>query len=134
MLGYASSTALIKISILFQYARIIDKSHRIFRIACFVMTGLVSIWGLFFFFGLLFSCSPPSTYWLVLNRTNCVLFASTNRTVQMATYVGQASTNMVLDITVFAMPLYLLKNQNASASLGQKNKLGLLGVFCLGAM
>ncbi|KAI0136766.1 hypothetical protein BJ170DRAFT_710803 [Xylariales sp. AK1849] len=112
--SYSMSTALIKMSLLFQYLRVFDRGRlRLFCIGLLAFTGL---WGLSFSILAWFPCNPISDYWSWKDGSQCWGFGSLTASQFYATYASHAVTNMVLDFIVLAIPARLYFRNNTSKS------------------
>jgi hypothetical protein len=79
------STALIKLSLLFQYLRAVD-SGRI-RIFCIALIVIISIWGFIYSFMAWFPCFPIRAYWdWTLTSAKCYAYG-----MMILTYTGERS-------------------------------------------
>ncbi len=122
-----SSTAFMKLSLLFQYLRIIKRSSFAWW-TCVILVGLVSVWGVAFSFMAWVPCFPVYKYWSfqlpVAGR--CYGFGnSTDRT----TFVIHTAINMVFDLTIFAIPITFFDRK-----LSFKARLGMLVLMFMGCL
>jgi len=123
------STALIKLSILFQFLRIFDKGTwaRRFSIVGIV---LVTIWGLTFLVISLFPCTVISDAWNLLNRdAKCWGYASQEPAMFTATLVSHNVMNTVFDLYITAIPFQLYFQPDVTL----KTRLGLMVLLLMGA-
>lgn len=58
---YNLSMSCTKFSILLQYLRIFPQ--RMFRIACYIIMGIVAVYACWTFFSAVFACWPLATFW-----------------------------------------------------------------------
>jgi hypothetical protein len=123
--GYNCATALIKMSLLFQYLRAFDCPTWTRRFTQ-VLLVLIGIWGLVFAFLAWFPCLPdPSTFWrLEANRKGCYGGGSPDPKVAVAAIYGHGGSNMGFDILVLALAFRLLLAREA-------NGVGLMGKVAL---
>ncbi|KAI1855262.1 hypothetical protein JX266_000127 [Neoarthrinium moseri] len=126
--SYNMSTALIKMSLLFQYLRIFDRGKT--RILCIALLCFIGLWGLAYSALAWFPCSPVSGYWDWLSGPQCWAFASLDGPEFYATYASHAVLNMVLDFIVLAtpMPLYF---RDTTSTATRRRLLMLLGAGTL---
>ncbi|KAK7737507.1 hypothetical protein SLS53_006580 [Cytospora paraplurivora] len=119
--AYVIESTLTKTSIMFLYLRIFPKP--VFRRVCFYMLGFLAVFCLVFVITLLTYCQPFSYVWSrwdARKEGTCI-----NMTAQ--TYVC-AALNIVLDVTIFLLPIpQLLKLETH-----WKAKAGVILVFMLG--
>ncbi|KAH8677630.1 hypothetical protein BX600DRAFT_506655 [Xylariales sp. PMI_506] len=104
--SYCMSTALIKLSLLFQYLRIFERGRM--RLVCICMLWITGVWGLLASILAWFNCNPVYGYWDWAAAKHCWGFASIQRFEFFATYAAHAATNMVLDFIVLSIPLPLI--------------------------
>ncbi|KAK2047988.1 hypothetical protein LZ31DRAFT_606766 [Colletotrichum somersetense] len=123
-----TSTSFIKVAILLQYLRTFERGtkSRALTIAILVITGL---WGAVYTFLAWVPCVPVAAYWDWTISTNARWgFASGNLDDLVWLYGVHATSNMVLDFIIFAIPLPLYLNNEAS----KKSRKSVLGLFTLG--
>jgi hypothetical protein len=97
------STALIKVSLLFQYLRIFDSGST--RIICIVVLVVTCLWGTAYTLLAWVPCRPIYSYWSWLESNECWAFASIDHSIFFATYASHAVINMVLDFVILAIPM-----------------------------
>ncbi|EDU49410.1 conserved hypothetical protein [Pyrenophora tritici-repentis Pt-1C-BFP] len=120
--AYAASTALIKLSILFQYLRLFTEaapsgSSTQYRLARRLTWGLIAIcavWGCTFFLLALFPCRPIEKNWNPLLDGKCIgwgtkdpdkFYVAIGRMIAMS--VNRAGTVPVLDMTYHTPIIYI---------------------------
>ena len=104
--AYVSSTALIKLSLLFQYLRLYVKGTPLYRMVI-VLLLIVSCWGLAFSFIAWVPCFPVDLFWnAILGQTNGTCYGFAN-TIDRTTYVMHTASNMLFDVLIFAIPMTL---------------------------
>ncbi|CAJ2508467.1 Uu.00g134930.m01.CDS01 [Anthostomella pinea] len=111
---------LVKVSIVLLYERIFHNS-RPFRYAAFAMTGLLAAWALSFSFANLFICFPVTALIEPFYGKKCVDRA--------AVFLSTLVTDLIFDVLILAMPIPLVLRLH----LPRKDRLGVLGMFLLGA-
>jgi hypothetical protein len=127
--SYTSSTALIKISLLFQYLRIFD-CGTFAHLFTQVMVVFVALWGLAYSFLSWLCCLPrPSAFWN-LTQKGCYAFASPVAAEAVKTIESHAAVNMVLDLVVLTIPFRLLFEKDVPS----KTKKGLMVLLFMGVM
>ncbi|KAF7185066.1 Satratoxin biosynthesis SC1 cluster protein 4 [Pseudocercospora fuligena] len=110
-----------KMSILLQYQRIFPQKR--FRIANWIMMGIVISYALWRFFSAIFACVPVQAYWdISITSKTCLPRA----TVSFAS----AGLNIAIDIAITILPLPLLNK----LELPKRQKRILMAVFCLGGV
>jgi hypothetical protein len=99
------STALIKVSLLFQYLRIFDKGNM--RLVCIFLLVFVGLWGTAYTLLAWFPCNPIWGYWTWATSNTCWAYGSIRPAEFYATYTSHAVLNMLLDFFVLAIPVPL---------------------------
>jgi hypothetical protein len=147
---YITSAVFIKISLLLQYLRICKSSHQThltniadlvfpfsvkagaMRTICRYLLGFTILWGCAFLFVGWFGCLPPAGFWDTTLDTKCYGFGFGVDGVEgfIAAFKAHASTNMCLDVAIFAIPLVLFKRPD----LKIKTVLPMIGMFVCGAV
>ncbi|KAH9905258.1 hypothetical protein F4778DRAFT_698996 [Xylariomycetidae sp. FL2044] len=125
--SYVSSTALIKISLLFQYLRVFET--RKLRILCIVLLVTTALWGMAFSFLAWVPCIPLTSYFSFNSSANCYGFGSMRVNEFYHTYVAQGTTNTVLDALILAIPIPYYIKSNAP----RRTKIGCAALFAIGA-
>jgi hypothetical protein len=127
-LSYVSSTALIKVSLLFQYLRVFKEGTFTYRFSQFMLV-FIGLWGFTFTFMGWLPCFPrPSAFW---NQTGkgCYASFSTNSAVVIKTIEGHSGVNVIFDLIVVTIPFRLLFIDNAPV-----NKKGLGALLVMGLL
>ncbi|KAJ9156384.1 Integral membrane protein [Pleurostoma richardsiae] len=128
--AYPMSTALIKLALLFQYLRIFEDGTRL-RYITMVAIAITALWGVAFSFIAWVPCYPVEAYWNWSIEAKARWgFGSHDANVFAGTYISQVSTNVLLDLTVFAIPIPLYFRPGLSS----KSRIGLFGLIFLGAV
>ena len=115
------SLAFTKLSILFQYYRIIIYEKT--RLAIYVTMGLVICYGIATFFDSIFLCVPVDAFW-TSNRTHGVC---TNENI---VWYANSSVNIVLDVIIVILPMHAIK----SLAISRGRKIGVMFLFALGGL
>lgn len=115
---YNVATCVVKMSILLQYRRIFTGSV----MQKLTLAGLIfeGAWAITLSILLPLVCNPVSSFWDPKTPGKCLN--------QLAIWYVMASINLVSDFVIFSMPLPVIKN----LQLPKKQKIMLMGVFCLG--
>ncbi|KAI0204443.1 hypothetical protein F4808DRAFT_342750 [Astrocystis sublimbata] len=111
---------LVKASIVVLYESIFHQ-NRPFRICAYVMLGLLGGWAISFFFANLFICYPVTALIEPFYGKKCVDRA--------AVFLSTLVTDLIFDILILLMPIPVVLR----LQLRSKDKLGVLGMFLLGA-
>lgn len=130
---YPMSTTFIKLALLFQYLRCFDQNSLRLRRLTIIVIVIVSLWGSAFTFVAWFPCVPVRAFWDMTIPSNGAArwgYCSHHTTTYIATYVGHATSNMLLDLLVFALPMPLCLRPGVE----QRTRKALIGLFLLGAM
>ncbi|KAI2478470.1 hypothetical protein Ptr902_10083 [Pyrenophora tritici-repentis] len=134
--AYAASTALIKLSILFQYLRLFTEaapsgSSTQYRLARRLTWGLIAIcavWGCTFFLLALFPCKPIEKNWNPLLDGKCIGWGTKDPDKFYGMFLGHSVSNCILDVLVLLLPVPFL----TTLRIAGKSRAGLIGLFCLG--
>lgn len=94
---------------------------RPFRIAVYVMLGIVVAWTITYIFANLFTCFPVTTLIEPFYGNKCI-----NAVPMWLSVVG---SDLVVDVGILLMPVPMVMR----LQLPWKDKLGVLGMFGLGA-
>lgn len=123
------STALVKLSLLFQYLRIF-KEERIMRRICIGLIWFVSLWGSAITFISWAPCFPMSAYWNLGKDGVCYGFGASSAAKFFACYAAVAASNMVMDIIILLIPLPLYLKKNTP----RNTRISLLMLFLMGVL
>lgn len=115
---YNVATCVVKISIMLQYRRIFTGS--ILQKLSLVMLVFECCYATTLSILLPLVCNPVAAFWDTSVDGYCL--------DQLSIWYVMASINLVTDFIVFSMPLPVIK----SLQLPKKQKIMLMGVFCLG--
>lgn len=125
---YPLSASLIKLALLFQYLRVFETGTRT-RFFCKCMIAISAAWGVAFSMLRWVPCYPVRAYWdLSIENPHCWGFGARDPVSFMHVFVAQATSTVVLDLIVFAIPLQLCLKPETQ----KKTRLCLLGLFFLG--
>jgi hypothetical protein len=126
--AYYTTTALVKISLLFQYLRIFHCGF--LRKVSIVLLVIVSIWGLAYSFMGWFPCFPVSGFWNRLTDPppTCYGFGFGSLEGAYAAFVSFAATNMTFDTIIFLIPMA----EYLKPGLHHKQVIAMTGLFTLG--
>lgn len=115
---YNGSLTATKLTFLLQYYRILGTGYmKRVIIAAFVF---VALWSISQLLVVIFTCSPIHKFWHDEVPGKCI--------PNIPFWYYNAAGNIVTDVIVFVLPLPALSRLN----LRKSQKLGLIGVFCLG--
>ncbi|KAK8198725.1 hypothetical protein M8818_006592 [Zalaria obscura] len=115
---YNLSLTFTKISIIMQYLRIFIGTK--FRIACWVMFGVVVVYSFWTFFSSIFSCTPVAYFWdKNVAGGHCL--------DQYVVWFVNAGINIATDFLTMLLPMPVLKN----LMLPKRQKIALMLVFAL---
>ncbi|KLU86083.1 hypothetical protein MAPG_05102 [Magnaporthiopsis poae ATCC 64411] len=130
---YTVATAIIKLSLLFQYLRIPSQGRVCHWLIITAITG-VSIWGIIFSILAWYPCTKVSLFWDAddigfFSSPHCWFFASPYVREVRTAYLSHGVTNMILDMVVLllAAPLFWRKDKSA------RTNRGLLALVTMGA-
>lgn len=130
--SYPVATTFIKLAILFQYLRVFGRQYVKLRIFTIGMIVFISMWGFAFSFLTWVPCIPVNAFWDWTIPEKDVLrygYGSHNRTIFVTTFLTHLSSNLALDLIIYAIPIPLWFD----AGLRGKSRLGLFVLFVLGA-
>ncbi|KAI0975001.1 hypothetical protein F4678DRAFT_421605 [Xylaria arbuscula] len=106
LLSYVISTTLTKLGLLSQYLRLFEDDLRMRRV-CWFFIVVSALWGIAFSVIALAPCVPLSGFWNWEEHSYCYGFGSKISTEIGATYAVHVSTNVILDLSVLAIPIPL---------------------------
>jgi hypothetical protein len=117
-MSYGLGLTFTKISILLLYLRLFATSRT--RYGCYILLGVVIIYGTWLFFSSIFPCVPIRRFWDKSIPGHCLAFTPI--------WFTNASLNIATDLAIFVLPqrtIYAL-------SLPKGQKISLCLVFALG--
>ncbi|KAI1384396.1 uncharacterized protein F4822DRAFT_415016 [Hypoxylon trugodes] len=117
-LSYTVVVVLIKTSILYSYNRIFGRVKTT-RYHIYALLGLTWVWGIVFFFIIIFQCTPVDKAWIPAKPGHC--FAT------VPFLWGNSISNFVIDWLILAVPV--LPVLRLQLSLTQKSLVGLSFLF-----
>lgn len=126
---YASTTTLVKLSLLCQYMRIFGRGTVRYYL-CQIMVVFVALWGFAFSFLAWFPCFPVYEFWTSEGSDLCYGFGSPNTMEYVSTFESQAGSNMVLDLIVLALPISLYFQKETPL----RSRMALLVLLVMGAV
>ncbi|CAN8100385.1 unnamed protein product [Discula destructiva] len=137
--NYNMSMTAIKLSILFQYLRVLadhaeagTREPRILRLAVIVLIVATSAWGFIFSLLAWVPCIPISADWTFSNNTATRYgYGSDDKDTFALTFMMHGATNMTLDIAVFCVPLFS-RSMWASAGRQRQSRIAMVLLYCLG--
>jgi hypothetical protein len=128
--AYCFSTTFIKLAILLQYVRLFKDQNQSAKKMTYGLLGIVGIWGLVFALLALFSCRPIAKNWDFALPGKCVAWGSKDPDVMFTSWAFHMSSNMFLDILILLLPVPFFRQLSKNG----KTKLGLIALFCMGAV
>jgi hypothetical protein len=117
---YNLALVLTKISIVLQYMRIFTQKK--IQKLCFIMIGILIVYGIWTIFGSFFMCLPVAYFWDKTIDGHCMN--------QLAFWFSNSALNITTDILVFAFPMPLLH----ALQLPRNQKIGLMIIFAFGGL
>ncbi|KAJ4404689.1 hypothetical protein N0V82_010451 [Gnomoniopsis sp. IMI 355080] len=135
---YNMALALVKLSLLLQYLRIIDErpdlKQRKLRWSILLMIGIVTAWGIVESLLAWIPSNPISADWDFTGEpAHRWGFGSRDVDVFTATFFQQSASNMILDIAVLTLPMFS-KSLWDTVRSNEKSRRGLFGLFALGGL
>lgn len=139
---YNMSMAAIKLSLLFQYLRLLndhpvesDRGRPTFlRIAVIILITITSIWGFAFSFLAWVPSVPVSADWNYGDTAATRYgYSSSHKDVFVATFIIHGACNMAIDIAILVLPL-LSKSMWSSAGRQRQSRIAMLCLFVLGIL
>lgn len=132
--SYATSTALIKVSLLLQYLRLYQRGSLLHN-TCRVLVLFVGLWGAAYSILAWVPCVPVSDYWTVIyeqdmSGVRCYGYGSQYVGAFTATYESHAAINMLLDLVVMGLPIPVYFDQGARG----RTRMGLVGILAMGTV
>ncbi|KAK6065229.1 hypothetical protein SCUP234_12676 [Seiridium cupressi] len=127
--SYCTATALIKEALLLQYLRVYGRGHRMWRITVMVAV-FTALWGFAYSFIAWVPCIPVKSFWENPPNAICYGYGSPKSAEFAATYESHTAINMILDLTVLAIPLPLLFRDGTAF----KQRMRILGLLFMGSM
>lgn len=139
---YNMSMTAVKLSILFQYLRLLNdhsdsegrKQPAFLRIAVIVLIAISAVWGFIFSFLAWVPSVPVSAYWNHADTTATrYAYASTHKNTMVATFVAHAACNMAIDVAILILPL-LSRSMWATAGRQKQSRVAMLCLYGLGVL
>lgn len=126
--SYNCSTALIKLSLLFQYLRVFEPGSKTYRVTQGLLVA-IALWGCMFGFMAWFPCLPdPSALWRMKPR-GCYGVGSANSATVVKWIEAHAGSNAVWDVVVLGMAFRLLFTKDAPTK-----KVAMMALLFIGVM
>jgi hypothetical protein len=120
LICYNFSITLAKYSLIYFYRRIFSTSN--FKMPLLVVAALAMAWLVACTAATVFSCNPVSGYWEIDKPSKCI--------DERAFYIGQTVSNMLLDVTLMAIPMSAI----ARLHMSRAHRAGVVGIFGLGIL
>lgn len=121
---WVTTNSLLKFSILDFYVKVFSSVYS-FRLTCYTLMGVVGAYWLSTIIRMFFLCTPFAALW---EPTLLQTVPGAHCLDLMAVYVSVSIINLVLDFTLFLLPMPLLWN----LQMNTRRKLMLMGIFGLG--
>ncbi|MDI1492570.1 MAG: hypothetical protein OHK93_003784 [Ramalina farinacea] len=118
---YVVATALVKISVLCLYRRLFG-SKRNFKLASWIISGIIIIYTSVSALGSSFQCIPVASLWNLNIDGYCFNY-------RLAAFIN-ATLNIIMEIVILVLPAHAIW----SLQLGTKLKLQILAILLLGAL
>lgn len=134
--------AAIKLSLLFQYLRLLDDSSEsdrrrrptFLRIAVILLIIVTAIWGFVFSFLAWVPSVPVSADWNYTDTTATRYgYSSNHKNLFVATFVIHGACNMALDVAILTLPL-LSKSMWSSADRQRQSRIAMFCLLVLGVL
>ena len=123
------STTTLKLSLLCQYLRIIDKG--MLRTACYTLLAFTLVWGCCSCFMAWVPCFPVKAYWdWSLSSATCYAFGSKVEGPFTTTYVSHSSFNLALDFAILVLPAPICFQK----ALTKRQQIAAMGLGSLGML
>lgn len=138
---YNMSMAAIKLSLLFQYLRLLNEHSEIdtkpakhLRIVVWTLITLTSIWGIIYTILAWVPCIPVSADWDFENTTAIRYgYGSDDKATFVATLMVHGAVNMAIDAAILVLPLFS-KAMWIIAKRQKQSRIAMLFLFFLGLM
>ncbi|KAH8651814.1 hypothetical protein BGZ60DRAFT_533691 [Tricladium varicosporioides] len=115
---YNAALPAIKTAFILTYLRIFPLKR--VRLSCYILLSVVICFGLWLFFGSVFSCNPIAKYWDPRIPGTCL--------DSYGLWLGNSIVNILTDFAIFLLPIPVIKSLN----LAKKLKWSLMIVFAFG--
>ncbi|KAJ0123088.1 hypothetical protein J7T55_011552 [Diaporthe amygdali] len=134
---YNMALALVKLSLLFQYLRLLDenpdKKQPRTRIAIICLIAVTSIWGIVYSILAWVPCIPVEAHWNFEESATRYGYGSDEVPIFVATYIIHAACNMAIDIAVLAIPIFS-KSMWVTTDNQMRSRIAMIGLYILGGL
>lgn len=137
---YNMSMASIKLSLLFQYRRLLNdhpdsdnQQPKFQKIAVTVLLAITAIWGIIYSILAWVPCVPVYADWVFLTKATRYGYGSDDKETFATTFIIHGACNMSIDIAIFALPLFS-KSMWATAGRQRQSRLSMIFLYGLGLM
>lgn len=138
---YNMSMTAIKLSLLFQYLRLLNdhselegKQPRFLRVAVIVLISITSVWGLIYSVLAWVPCMPISADWDFEDTTAVRYgYGSDDKETFATTFMIHGACNMAIDIAILFLPLFS-RSMWATAGRQKQSRIAMLCLYGLGVL
>lgn len=138
---YNMAMTAIKLSLLFQYLRLVDdnpepdrKQPKILKAIVKGLLAITAIWGLIYSILAWVPCAPISADWNFDDTTATRYgYGSVDTHTFVATYLVHGACNMTIDIAIFALPLFS-RSMWATAGRQRQSRIAMICLYGLGVV
>ncbi|PSR88581.1 hypothetical protein BD289DRAFT_498805, partial [Coniella lustricola] len=135
---YNMSMAAIKLSLLFQYLRLLSDhpgsesaQPKLLRIAIYVLIVITSIWGIIYSVLAWVPCVPVYADWDFTASASRYGYGSDDKDVFAQTFMIHGACNMAIDVAIFSLPLFS-RSMWATAGRARQSRIAMLSLYILG--
>lgn len=115
---YSVSAGLVKLSLLFQYLRILKEGRM--RYACIALMVISSMWAFAYSFMALVPCLPVKAYWdWTIQDAKCYGYGVKAKHPFVEVFVSHAAINVLLDVAIVVVPVPFLLRKAMVRILGR---------------
>ncbi|KAF3765022.1 hypothetical protein M406DRAFT_331336 [Cryphonectria parasitica EP155] len=137
---YNMSMAAIKISLLFQYLRLLNehpaadsRQPMIMRTAVIVLIAITAIWGIVYSILAWVPCVPIYADWDFTVSATRYGYGSDDKRTFVTTFMVHGACNMAIDIAIFALPLFS-RSMWAAAGRQRQSRIAMIFLYGLGVV
>ncbi|KAI7782731.1 uncharacterized protein LA080_012922 [Diaporthe eres] len=134
---YNMALALVKLSLLFQYLRLLDENPETkqpkTKITIIFLIVVTSIWGVVYSILAWVPCIPVEGHWHFDETAMRYGYGSDEVGPFVATYIIHGACNMLIDIAVLAIPVFS-RSMWVTADEELKSRIAMIGLYILGGL